>query len=77
MEQSRFTPPNWESLGFENMKVGDKKKLQRQTFLYNGIFVLQGSTVEIKEIGECVTVEWHDQEGNPHLLDDVQEHELS
>ena len=59
------------------LKPGERKVLNRPTFLYKGIFVIQGSTVEIKELGEKITVQWHDREGNPHLLDDVEAHELS
>ena len=59
------------------LKIGERRTLKRATFLYKGIFVIQGSTVEIKKIGEKLTVLWHDREGNPHLLKDIEAHELS
>ena len=59
------------------LNVGDKKVLNRPTFLHQGIFVLQGSTVEVMEInGEQVTIQFIDREGNPHLLAGVQPQEL-
>ncbi len=60
----------------QRLKLGDRFILKRPTFLYKGIFVLQGSTVEIKEIGPKITVEWYDREGNPHLIDNIQPKEL-
>ncbi len=59
------------------LQVGDRKTLLRPTFLYKGIFVLKGSTVEIKKVGVTITVEWFDKEGNPHLLNDIKPEELS
>ena len=59
------------------LKTGQQKILKRPTFLHKGIFVIQGSTVEIKEVGEKITVLWHDREGNPHLIEGIQAHELS
>ncbi len=50
------------------LKVGEKRKLIRPTFLYKGMFVLQGSIVEIKAIEPELKVEWYDREGNPHIL---------
>ena len=59
------------------VKIGDQKKLNRPTFLHNGIFVFQGCTVTVKEIGaESLTVEFIDREGNPNLLPGVQAEEL-
>ncbi len=61
----------------EKLQVGDKKIFNRATFLHNGVFVLQGSTVEIKSIRfDNITIEWYDKEGNPHLLDGVAPEEL-
>ena len=59
-----------------SLKLGDRKVLNRPTFLYKGIFVIQGSTVEVKEIADRITVEWLDKEGNPHLLYDIAPEEL-
>ena len=58
------------------IQIGDKKTLKRPTFLHNGIFVLQDSSVEVKALGETFVVEWHDKEGNPHLLKGIQLDEL-
>ena len=58
------------------LKVGDIKKLNRPTFLHKGIFVLTGSSVVIKSIEPKLIVEWHDREGNPHLLDNLKIEEL-
>ena len=59
------------------MEVGTHKKLNKPTFLYKGIFVIQGSTVEIKEINDDkLKVLWHDKEGNPHILENIQRDEL-
>ncbi|MEQ9365142.1 MAG: hypothetical protein RIF32_12910 [Leptospirales bacterium] len=60
-----------------SLKIGDRKVLNRPTFLHNGIFVFQGCTVTIREIAEDgVTVEFIDREGNPNLLPGVQSAEL-
>lgn len=60
-----------------DLKVGDRKSLNRQTFLHNGIFVFQGQSVEVKEFGaDGVTVQYIDREGNPHLLTGVLPEEL-
>ncbi|MCB1172331.1 MAG: hypothetical protein KDK39_02140 [Leptospiraceae bacterium] len=59
------------------MQVDDYKKLQRKTFLHNGIFVHQGSKVRILEINESdITVEFTDMEGFQHRLEGVQADEL-
>ena len=60
------------------LKQGERKVMNRPTFLHNGIFVLQGSSVTVqKQEGENVTVEWTDREGNPHLLSNIRPEELS
>ena len=62
----------------KELKQGERKVMNRPTFLYNGIFVLQGSSVTVqKQEGENVTVEWTDREGNPHLLSNIRPEELS
>ena len=51
------------------MKVGDKVKITKRTFLNQGIFIFTGSTVEIKEIeADVATVIYFDKEGHPHDL---------
>ncbi len=60
------------------MKVGEKRKLLRQTFLHQGVFVIQNSMVIISSIKkDNITVEWRDQEGQAHLLAGVTADELS
>lgn len=58
------------------LKVGDRKILNKKTFLYQGIFVIQGSSVEIVELGEEITVLWNDKEGNPHNITGIKAEEL-
>lgn len=51
------------------MKVGEKVKITKRTFLNQGIFIFTGSTVEIKDIqSEIATVIYFDKEGHPHDL---------
>ncbi len=51
------------------MKVGDKVKIVKKTFLHNGIFVLTNSIVEIVDITEdACQVVYKDKEGNPHII---------
>ncbi|MCB1324448.1 MAG: hypothetical protein H7A21_10585 [Spirochaetales bacterium] len=58
--------------------VGELRKLNRPTFLLNGIFVLQGSTVEVRAVRPdgLVEIEYRDREGNPHILTDIKPDEL-
>lgn len=59
------------------LQAGDKKILNRKTFLHQGIFVLQGTTVEVKEVrADDVVIEFMDREGNPHLLEGIRPDEL-
>jgi len=52
------------------LKVGDKVKLTKRTFLHKGIFIFTGSVVEIKEIvGDKAIVLYNDKEGYPHDLE--------
>lgn len=57
------------------MKVGEKVKLTKKTFLFQGVFIFIGSTVEIKEFQpEKVIVIYNDKEGHPHdLAMDIQD----
>ena len=60
------------------VQIGQRKVLNRPTFLHNGIFVFQGCTVTVKEIADDgITVEFIDREGNPNLLPGVQADELT
>ena len=60
-----------------SLQVGEQFKLNRPTFLHNGIFVFQGCTVTVKSVEDStVTVEFIDREGFPHLLAEVSPDEL-
>jgi hypothetical protein len=51
------------------MKQGDTVRLRKKTFMYNGIFILTNSLVEISSIiGKEVEVIYHDKEGYKHLI---------
>ena len=59
------------------IKIGDQKKLDRDTFLYQGIFVHKGSQVKILEIADSgITIEYYDMEGHPHTIEGFQPDEL-
>lgn len=63
-----------------SLKVGDQKVLNRPTFLHEGIFVIQGSPVEILEItdgSDGIIIQYLDKEGHPHTLKGIKEEELS
>ena len=61
-----------------SINVGDRKTLNRPTFLHEGIFVLRGTPVKILSAdGDSITVEFMDKEGFPHRLDGVKPDELS
>ncbi|TGN16763.1 hypothetical protein [Leptospira ilyithenensis] len=52
------------------MKVGDRVKLTKKTFLFQGIFIFTGATVEIKELNsDKALVIYNDKEGYPHDLE--------
>ncbi len=61
-----------------SVQVGDEKILNRPTFLHQGIFVNQGTTVKVMELtaDEGIVVQFMDREGYPHILKNVQESEL-
>jgi len=53
------------------MQIGDKVKITKRTFLYQGIFIFTGAVVEIKAIDEpnqTAIVLYNDKEGHPHDL---------
>ncbi len=58
--------------------AGEDKKLQRKTFLHQGVFVIQGITVRVMEQSPDGTyvVQYLDKEGHPHNLPGVREDEL-
>jgi hypothetical protein len=59
------------------LKPGDRKTLNRRTFLHQGIFVLQGTTVEIKEVkSDEIVIEFLDREGFPHIVSGIKAEEL-
>lgn len=59
------------------LKPGDRKTLNRRTFLHQGIFVLQGTTVEVKEVkSDEIVIEFLDREGYPHIVSGIKAEEL-
>ena len=57
--------------------VGDERILNRPTFLHQGIFVNQGTTVRVMEVtASGLNVQFLDKEGYPHVLEGVQPEEL-
>lgn len=51
------------------MKAGDIAKIVKPTFLYNGVFILQNSEVEVLEVSaDEVKVLYRDREGMQHEL---------
>ncbi|MDH5657231.1 MAG: hypothetical protein OEZ34_15070 [Spirochaetia bacterium] len=61
-----------------DLKIGDRKTLNRPTFLHEGIFVVKGTSVKIVSIeGETISVEFMDREGFPHTLENINPDELS
>ena len=58
--------------------AGETRRLNRPTFLHNGIFVMQGIQVTVKgqDAEGLFQVEYIDREGHPHLLDGVRADEL-
>lgn len=60
------------------MKIGDKAKLVKKTFMQDGIFVLTNSIVEITEIHETgINVVYNDKEGYPHVIKNLQKEDLA
>jgi len=61
----------------ESLKPGDDKILNRPTFLHQGIFVIQGTSVRVMEItNDGIVVQFLDREGHPHILKGIKEEEL-
>lgn len=60
-----------------NINPGDRKTLNRPTFLHEGIFVVRGTPVKVlSSEGDHFSVEFQDKEGFPHTLKDVKAEEL-
>jgi hypothetical protein len=62
-----------------DVRVGNDYKLKRPTFLLNGVFVLQGTSVRVMEITDGpdkVIVQFLDREGFPHTLKGIGAEEL-
>jgi len=59
------------------MNKGDHVKIRRQTFLHNGVFVIQNSPVEIiDEKDGKFTVLYRDKEGLEHKIEGFGAEEL-
>ena len=61
------------------VKVGEERVLTRPTFLFEGIFVNTGITVQVMEITEAdgIIVQFLDKEGYPHTLKGIKPEELA
>ncbi|MCE9597298.1 MAG: hypothetical protein K8S54_04955 [Spirochaetia bacterium] len=60
-------------------RVGEDYRLNRKTFLHQGIFVNEGTQVRVMEITEGtdkIIVQFMDREGFPHTLKGVAPEEL-
>jgi hypothetical protein len=59
------------------LKVGDQVKLIKKTFMFNGVFILTNSIVEILDIDENgYHVSYSDKEGHPHFIKNLKETDL-
>lgn len=61
------------------VRIGEDYKLKRRTFLLNGVFVLQGTSVRVMEITDGpdkIIVQFLDREGFPHTLKGISAEEL-
>ncbi len=60
------------------MKIGQRYKLIKKTFMQDGIFILTNSIVEIAEVTEeGIQVVYNDKEGYPHVIKNLSENDLS
>lgn len=60
-----------------NVNPGEERRLKRPTFLYNGIFVIQGSVVIVRKVeGDSVEIEYRDREGLLHLIPNLRKEDL-
>ena len=59
------------------MKIGDKVKLVKKTFLHNGVFIFTNSFVEIENISETgIDVIYIDKEGFSHHIKGLKEKDI-
>ncbi|MEM7182799.1 MAG: hypothetical protein AAF518_17940 [Spirochaetota bacterium] len=59
------------------MSPGDHCILVKNTFMYKGIFILSNSTVKIEKIhADGIDVLYHDKEGNPHTISNLQKEDI-
>ena len=59
------------------MKIGDKAKLIKKTFLKDGVFIFKNSIVEIEKITDSgFHIVYKDKEGFLHHIDSIKENEL-
>ncbi|EHQ05646.1 MAG: hypothetical protein F9K24_05615 [Leptonema illini] len=62
------------SVSFE---PGEQRFLKKPTFLFKGIFVLQGSPVLIQKVeGESIHVLYRDKEGFEHVIPGLKKEDL-
>ncbi len=62
----------------EPVKQGAVLKLNRKTFLHDGVFVIQGTSVRVMEITQAdgIIVQFQDREGFPHIIKGIRPEEL-
>ncbi len=59
------------------MKIGDKAKLIKKTFMHKGVFILSNSLVEIVELqNETYSISYSDKEGHPHFIEGIKKEDL-
>lgn len=62
-----------------DIETGGTYKLNRKTFLSDGVFVIQGTMVRVMEMtdGEDgIIVQFQDREGFPHVIKGIRPEEL-
>lgn len=62
-----------------SIEKGGLFKLNRKTFLHEGVFVIQGTAVRVMEVtdGEDgIIVQFQDREGFPHVIKGIKPEEL-
>lgn len=59
------------------MKIGDKVKLVKKTFMHKGVFILTNSIVEIVDLKEDnFSISYADKEGHPHFIEGIKKEDL-
>jgi hypothetical protein len=60
-----------------SFEPGEQRILKKATFLFKGIFVLQGSPVVIDRVdGDIVQIRYRDKEGFEHVIPGLKKEDL-